>query len=159
MLTFVVLSLVVEVNENGIHNQFQVKHWNDWQRNQESQKAVHQNHEGVLDLQNEIIKSFTLENYNWNHKWKHDDTDWEESDGYSSVKFVITVRVLQLYDVHSSQSFQVVPNKLVSVNEHSNQEAKKHYVEDKNKQCNENLSLRELILRKVLLPVKPIKDI
>jgi len=146
MLTFIVLSLVVEVNENGIHNQFQVKNWDDWKGNQESQEAVHQNHKGVLDLQNEIVKSFTLENYNWDDEWKHDDTDREESDGHSSVKFVITVRVLQLDDVHSSQGFEVVPDKFVSVNEHGNQKAQEHYVEDEYKQRNENLSLWELIL-------------
>lgn len=159
MLTFVVLSLVVEVNENGIHNQLQIQNWNDWKGNQESQKAVHQNHEGILDLQNEIVKSFTLEHYNRNDEWEHDDTDWEESDGHSSVKFVITVGVLQLDDVHSSESFKVVPDELVSVDEHGDQETEEHDVEDENEQRDENLTLWELVLGEVLLTIETIEDI
>jgi len=104
-LTFVVLPLVVEVNENGIHNQLHVKQWDNRGRNEESQKAVHQNHKCILHLQNEIIESFTLENYNWNDEWEHDDTDREERDGHTTKEFVITVSVLQLDDVHSSKSF------------------------------------------------------
>lgn len=119
------MSLIVEVYENGIHNQLQVKHWDNWQGNDESQEAVHQNHKGVLDLQNEIIESFTLENYNWNDEWKHDDTDWEESDCDPTVKSVVTVGIFQFDYVHSSKSFQIVPYKLVSVNEHGNQKAEK----------------------------------
>ena len=125
MLAFVVLSLVVEDYENGIHNQLHVEQWNDWNWNEESQKAVHQNHQSVLNLQNEIIESFTLENYDWNDEWKHDDADWKERDGNSPVKFVVAVGVLQLDDVHSSKSIEVGPHKLVSVDEHGNQEAEK----------------------------------
>ena len=133
MLAFVVLSLVVEENENGIHNQLHVKHWDDWDRNDESQKAVHQNHQSVLNLQNEIIESFTFENYDWNDKWKHNDTDREESNGNSTVKFIIAVGVLQLDDVHSSESIKVGPYKLVFVDEHGNQEAEEQNVEDEHK--------------------------
>lgn len=112
-----------------------------------------------MDLQDEIVKSFTLENYNWNDEWQHDDTDWKEGDCHSSVKFVITVRVLQLDDVHSSQGFEVVPDKLVSVDEHGDQETEEHDVEDEHKQRNEDLSLWELVLGEVLLTVETIEDV
>ena len=112
-----------------------------------------------MDLQNEIIESFTLENYNRDNEWKHDDTDREESDGHSSVEIIITVCVLQLDDIHSSDGFEVVPDKLVSIDEHCNQKAEKHNVEDKYKQGDENLSFRERVLGKVLLAIKSIKDI
>ena len=129
MLSFVILSLIVELNENGIGDQLEIQHWNDWNRNQGSQKTIHQNHESILNLQNEIIKSFTLENYNWNYKWKHDDTDWKEGNGDTSVQLIIAIGIFQFDNVHSSEGIKISPDKLVSVNEHSNQEAKKQHIE------------------------------
>ena len=145
MLTSIIFSLVVEENVNSIHNQLHVEQWNDWQRDDSTQKAVHQNHKGVLHLQDEVIESFTGEDDHWNDKWKHDDTYWEESDGHSTIKLVITVRVLQFDDVHSSNSIKVGPYRLVSVDEHGNQKAEKQDVENEYKQRNENLTLRKSI--------------
>ena len=112
-----------------------------------------------MDLQNEIIKSFTLENYERNEKWKHDDANREESDGHSSVNFVITVGVLQLDDVHSFKSFKIGPHKMISVDEHGNQKAEKQNVEDKHKHRNEKLSLWVLVLFKAELTVESIKHV
>jgi hypothetical protein len=78
-----------------------------------------------LDLQNEIIESFTFKNYDWDDEWKHDYTDGEESDCNSTIEFIVAVGVFQLDDVHSSESIEVGPHKLVSVDEHGNQEAEK----------------------------------
>ncbi len=78
-----------------------------------------------MHLEDEVVESLTLENDNWNNKWKHDDADWEEGNGDSSIKLIVTVGVLQLDDIHSSECIKVGPNKLVSVDEHGNQETEK----------------------------------
>lgn len=112
-----------------------------------------------MNLQNEIIESFTLENYDWNDKWKHNDTDREESNGNSTIKFIIAVGILQFDDVHPSESIKVGPNKFVFVDEHGNQETEEQNVEDEHKQRNKNLSCWELILGKVLLSIESVKNI
>ena len=112
-----------------------------------------------MHLEDEIVKSFTLENDNWNDKWKHNNADWEEGNCYSSIKLIVTVGVLQLDDVHSSECIEVGPHKLVSVDEHGNQETEKKHIEDEHEKCDENLALWELILSKVLLTIEAIENV
>jgi hypothetical protein len=112
-----------------------------------------------LDLQDEVIESLALEDDYWDDEWKHDDTNGEESDGYSSVKFVVAVGVLQLDDVHSSECLKVGPYKLVSVDEHGNQEAQKEHIENEYEKSDKDFSLRELITAEVLFTVETIEDI
>jgi len=45
-----------------------------------------------------------------------------------------------------SNGFKIGPYKLVSVDEHGNEKAHKQNIEDKDKQRNENLSLRSNVL-------------
>ena len=67
--------------------------------------------------------------------------------------------ILQLDDVHSAHSVKVLPNELVSVDEHGNQEAEQEHVEKVNKDTDEDFSLWELIYIKVLLSVETVEDV
>jgi hypothetical protein len=55
MLTLVVLSFVVQLNENGICDKFDVQQRDNWDRNENSQEAVHQDHDSILYLQDEVV--------------------------------------------------------------------------------------------------------
>jgi hypothetical protein len=50
MLTFVILSLIVNINVYGISDLLHIEHRYNWEGNKEAYDAIHQNHNSVLYL-------------------------------------------------------------------------------------------------------------
>jgi len=74
------LSLVVCQNIESIKNAFHIKQWNYRNRDRDRNTTVKQHHERILNFEDEIIQSFTLEQYHWSYERQHENTDWEKRD-------------------------------------------------------------------------------
>jgi len=112
-----------------------------------------------LHFEDEVVEPLAFGQYHCWDKRKENHADWEESDRNTSDDLVKTRAVLQLDDVHSAQSIEVLEYDLVSVDEHGDQEAQEQDVENVYEEGYEDLAfwVREII--KVLLTIQTIKDV
>ena len=112
-----------------------------------------------MNFEDEVTQSFTFSKNNWNNEWQNTNTDWEECNCDTTCKFIKTRTVFKSDNVHSSDGIEILVNKLVTVDEHGNQEAEQKDVEDVNKHRDEDLTLWIGIVIKVLFTVETIKDV
>lgn len=158
-MAFVILALVVHENVNSIEDGLHVQQWEDWDGEDNSNTTVEQDHQSVLDLENKVTQSFTLGKHNWNDEWQDTDTDGEECDCDTTCKFIKTGTILKSDDVHSSDGIKILVDKLVTVDEHGNQETQQQDVENVHEHSDEDLTLWVRIVFKVLFTVEAIEDI
>ena len=126
-----------------------------------SDEAVKYNQNGVLHFEDEVVEPLAFGQYHCWDKRKENHADREESDRNTSEDRVKTQIVLQLDDVLSTQSIEVLEYDLVFVDEHGDQEAQEQDVENVYEEGYDDLILwvREIIKFKVLLTIQTIKDV
>jgi len=71
-----------------------------------------------LKLQRGVTQSGTSQENDREDEWQDQNVDWEECECGSTYKLVIRDTVLQLDDVESPVSIQVLEDLLVPVDEH-----------------------------------------
>ena len=111
-----------------------------------------------MKLQYKVVQSFTLESDHSRDEWEQDDTDGEEGNCDGGVGLVITSAILQFDDVHSSEGIQVSVHKLVSVDEHGDEEGQEQNVEYEHEQGDENGTLFRVLVE-FLLPIQTVEDV
>ena len=159
ILAFEGLALVVQWNVDRVDDAFYVEQWE--KRNWEDccNEAIHQDHEGILDFEEEVTHSFALKHNHWDEEWQSDQTNGEEGCGDSSIGVVVALRVLELDDLHSSDGIDVLPHVLVPVDEHCHQEAEQQNLEDVNEDGDESLTLWFFVVGEALSSIDSIEDV
>ena len=151
------MSLIVHHNIETVKNTFHIQQWNYRNRDHDRNTTVKQHHERVLNLEDEIVQSFTFEQYHWYYERQNENTDWEKCDSDTTADRVIAGAILKPNNVHSSQSSKVLVDKLVPVDEHSNQETKQQNIEYIHENGYKYFSLRILVVPEMLFAIKTIK--
>ena len=119
VLSFEVLSLVIDCNINCIYNNLKVQQRDRWDNECHGNDAVHEHHYGILQLKHCITQSCTSKEDDWVDQRKHQNVDREECKCGTTNKLIICNTVLQLDNVKSSVGIKVLEDLLVSVDEHS----------------------------------------
>jgi hypothetical protein len=158
-LSSVLLSLVVDGDVDSIYNNLEVQEWDDWENKSHCNDTIHQHHHNVLELEHGVTQSSTPQEDDGDHEWKRQDVNWEESEGCTTYKLVVSNTVLQLDDVESSVSIQVLEHLLVPVDEHSCKEGKEHDFEQEHEDGNVGLTNWHLEFREVHVSIECIEQV
>ena len=88
------MSLVVHHDVGSVDHALGVQDWDHRDRDDDCKQAVHDDHESILNLQDEVVESLAFEKDYGKDEWKHYDADGEESDCDAPEELVVAAAVL-----------------------------------------------------------------
>lgn len=121
-MSFVILFSVVESDEKGVHDNFDVENRAERNNEQSREDAIHDHHETILQLQKEITGSGASEEEDEGNEWEHQDVDGEECESDTTDVLIKCNTILKLDNVESPVGIEISPDLLVFVDEHGGQE-------------------------------------
>jgi hypothetical protein len=159
VLAVVLFTSSVEGDVDLVDDNFSIEEREDGDRDDTGADGVEDDEEEVLDLEDEVVESFALDQNEGDDEGEEDDVDGKVGHRDGSEVLVELLGVLKLNDVHSASGLDVLPDVEVPEHEHGNEEADEEDLAEEGEDHDEQLALGVVVLIDPRLANEGVEDV